>query len=71
MDKTKPIIKMGMPVVTRPITTTVIISAGLSAECGQNDLIRALRKRTQTRKKPTEIGKKDQGISDEPKTQMA
>ena len=63
--------KMGIPVVTRPITTTVIISAGLSADWGLNDLIRALRKSRQTRKKPTEIGKKDQVISDEPRTQIA
>ena len=67
----KPIMKMGIPVVTRPITTTVIISAGLSADCVLNDLIRALRRSRQTRKKPTEIGKKDQVISDEPRTQIA
>jgi len=63
--------KMGIAVVTRPITTTVIISAGMRADCVLKDVIRALRRSRQTRKKPTEIGKKDQVISDEPRTQIA
>jgi len=71
IDNTKPIIKMGMPVVTRPITTTVIISAGRKAQLILMVLRMMLRRIRQQKPKPTEMGKNDQVISEEPRTQMA
>ena len=62
---------MGMPVVTRPMTTTVIISAGCSAQSGLSVLSRILRMIRQQKEKPTAIGKKDQVISEEPRTHIA
>jgi hypothetical protein len=71
MDRTKPIIKIGMPVVTNPITTTVIISAGRRAQAGLKALRRALSAMRHTKKNPTAIGKNDHVISEDPRTQIA
>ena len=62
---------MGMPVVTKPMTTTVIISAGRKAQPGLIVLSRMLSRMRQQNEKPTAIGKNDHVISDDPKTQMA
>ena len=62
--------KTGMPVQTKPMTTTVIISAGRSVQFALRVFSRALAKMRQTKRNPTPIGKKDQVISDEPKVQM-
>ena len=71
IESTKPIMKMGMPVVTRPMTTTVIISAGRSAQLILMVLSRMLKRIRQQKEKPTAMGKNDQVISEEPRTQMA
>ena len=62
---------MGMPVVTRPMTTTVIISAGRNAQLILIVLRVMFRRIRQQKEKPTEMGKNDQVISEEPRTQMA
>ena len=59
-----------MPVQTKPMTTTVIISAGRSAQFALRVFSRALAKMRQTKRNPTPIGKKDHVISDEPKVQI-
>lgn len=66
-----PIIKIGIPVVTSPMIKTVIISDGLSDQPVLIDFSKPLKIIKQTKKKPTDIGKKDQEISDVPNTQIA
>jgi hypothetical protein len=53
------------------MTTTVIISAGRNAQRGLRVLSRMLSRIRQQKEKPTAMGKNDQVISEEPKTQMA
>lgn len=71
MERTNPIIKIGIPVVTSPIIKTVIISAGLRDHEFLIVFNRPLKRIRQTKKNPTDIGKNDQEISDVPSTQIA
>ena len=59
-----------MPMMTNPMATTVINSAGRSAQAGSSFLSRALRKIKQIKRKPMPAGKNDQVISVEPKVQI-